>query len=61
MCPLCITTAVLSAAGATSGAGAIGLAAGKWRTLWQWICGSCLNSVVRVGQAGQTGARIVGS
>ena len=40
MCPLCITTALLSAAGATSGAGALGLVGGKWRTLQQWSCGS---------------------
>lgn len=58
MCPLCITTAVLSAAGATSGTGAIGLAVGKWRTLQQWICGSLLKFWGGwAGQAGQTGAR----
>jgi hypothetical protein len=58
MCPLCITTAVLSAAGATSGAGAIGVVAGKWRTLQQWICGSWLEIWrARAGQAGQTGTR----
>ena len=33
MCPLCITTAMLSAAGATSGAGVIAVAANKWRIL----------------------------
>jgi hypothetical protein len=37
MCPVCITTAVLSAAGATSGAGLIAAAAGKWRTLQCWF------------------------
>jgi hypothetical protein len=37
MCPVCITTAVLSAAGATSGAGVIAVAAGKWRTLRRWV------------------------
>jgi hypothetical protein len=33
MCPFCITTAVLSAAGASSGAGVVAMAAGKWRIL----------------------------
>ncbi len=37
MCPVCITTAALSAAGATSGAGVIVVAASKWRTLRRWI------------------------
>jgi len=36
VCPLCITTAVMSAAGATSGAGVIAVAARKWRTLQRW-------------------------
>ncbi len=36
MCPLCITTALLSAAGATSGAGAIALTASKWHALQRW-------------------------
>ena len=40
MCPVCITTAVLSAAGATSGAGVIAVAAGKWRTLRRWFSAS---------------------
>jgi len=31
MCPLCITTAALSAAGAASGAGVIAVAASRWR------------------------------
>jgi hypothetical protein len=39
MCPLCITTAALSAAGATSGAGVIAVAASRWRTLKRWFCG----------------------
>jgi len=39
MCPLCITTAVLSAAGATSGAGLIAVAASRWLTLKRWFCG----------------------
>jgi hypothetical protein len=38
MCPLCITTVALSAAGATSGAGVIALAASKWRGLRRWAC-----------------------
>jgi hypothetical protein len=38
MCPLCITTVALSAAGATSGMGVIAVAASKWRTLQRWFC-----------------------
>jgi hypothetical protein len=38
MCPLCITTAaVLSAAGATSGAGAAVVAATRWRAVKRWF------------------------
>ena len=37
MCPLCITTAVLSAAGATSGAGVVAVAASRWRTWQRWF------------------------
>jgi hypothetical protein len=37
MCPLCITTAALSAAGAASGAGVLAVAANKWRTLQRWF------------------------
>jgi hypothetical protein len=37
MCPVCITTAVLSAAGAASGASAIAVVAGKWRGLLRWF------------------------
>jgi hypothetical protein len=45
MCPLCITTALLSAGGITSGAGAIAIAASKWRTLQRWLCRSyCANT-----------------
>jgi len=40
MCPLCITTAALSAAGATSGAGVVAVLARKWRTLRRW-CSGC--------------------
>ena len=39
MCPLCITTAALSVAGAASFAGVIAAAARKWRLLRRWICG----------------------
>jgi hypothetical protein len=38
MCPMCITTAVLSAAGASSGAGVIAVAASRWRALKRWFC-----------------------
>lgn len=38
MCPVCITTAVLSAAGATSGAGVMAVAASKWRNVQRWFC-----------------------
>ncbi len=37
MCPLCITTAALSAASATSGAGAVVVVARKWRTVKSWF------------------------
>jgi hypothetical protein len=37
MCPLCITTAALSVAGAASGAGVIAVAASKWRRLKNWL------------------------
>ena len=40
MCPLCITTVALSAAGATSGAGLLAVAASKWRVLLRRF-GSC--------------------
>jgi hypothetical protein len=40
MCPLCITTAVVSAAGATCGAGVIAAVASKWRILQRWV-GRC--------------------
>ena len=33
MCPVCITTAALSAACATSGAGVIAVVASRWRTV----------------------------
>ncbi len=33
MCPICLSTAVLSAAGATSGAGVIAVMVRKWRAL----------------------------
>jgi hypothetical protein len=37
MCPLCITTAALSAAGATSGVSVIALAVSRWRILQRWF------------------------
>jgi hypothetical protein len=37
MCPLCISSAALAAAGATSGAGALAVVASKWRTLQGWF------------------------
>jgi hypothetical protein len=37
MCPLCITTAALTAAGATSGAGVVVVAAAKWRRVRGWF------------------------
>jgi hypothetical protein len=37
MCPLCITAAALSAAGAASGAGVIAVAASRWRTVQRWF------------------------
>jgi hypothetical protein len=36
MCPLC-TAALLSAAGATSGAGVAVVAASRWRTVKRWF------------------------
>jgi hypothetical protein len=38
MCPLCVTSAALSVAGASSAAGLIATAAAKWRTLQRWCC-----------------------
>jgi hypothetical protein len=43
MCPLCITTAVLSAAGATSGV--IAAAVSKWEALQR-----CFRSILRNGR-----------
>jgi hypothetical protein len=40
MCPLCITEAALTVAGATSSAGAIAVAARKWRALQRWLVDS---------------------
>jgi hypothetical protein len=37
MCPACITTAALTVAGVTSGAGAAALVVRKWRTLRRWL------------------------
>jgi hypothetical protein len=38
MCPMCITTAALSVAGASSAAGVVAAAASQWRTLRRWAC-----------------------
>ena len=35
MCPLCVTNTALVVAGATSGAGVLGLVAVKFRALWR--------------------------
>lgn len=37
MCPACITTAALVAAGTASGAGAVAITVRKWRTLLGWF------------------------
>jgi hypothetical protein len=37
MCPMCVTTAVLTAASATSGVGVIGLFAAGRRALHRWL------------------------
>jgi len=37
MCPLCISAAALSVAGATSGAGVIAIIVTRWRALKTWI------------------------
>jgi hypothetical protein len=34
MCPLCLSTVTLAASGAVSGAGALGIAASRWR---RWL------------------------
>jgi hypothetical protein len=39
MCPVCITTAVLSAAGASSGVGVVTVALSRWRSLQRWVSG----------------------
>jgi len=49
MCPLCITSAALTAAGITSGASALAMAAGKWRTLQRWSCSLLTKLNVRSG------------
>ncbi len=40
MCPVCMTTAALTAAGATTGLGVMALAVAKWRTLRRWLGGA---------------------
>lgn len=37
MCPLCITTVALSAAGVASGAGAAAVATSRWQTVLRWL------------------------
>jgi hypothetical protein len=37
MCPMCVTTAALAAAAATSGIGVLGLIAAYWRSLRGWL------------------------
>jgi hypothetical protein len=52
MCPLCITTAALTAAGTTTGAGALALVASKWRTC---VAGSAgLPEVIQSWRDGST-------
>ena len=40
MCPVCMTTVALTAAGAATGLGVMALVVGKWRTLRRWLAGS---------------------
>ena len=37
MCPVCMTTVALTAAGATTGLGVMALVVTKWRTLRRWL------------------------
>jgi hypothetical protein len=37
MCPVCVTTAVLTTAGAATGAGVVALVVGRWRDLSRWF------------------------
>jgi hypothetical protein len=48
MCPMCLTAALLSAGGASSGVGAIVAARRKWRTLRWWFA-DCRRGVNSVG------------
>ena len=59
MCPLCITTAALSVAGATSGAGLIALTASKWRTLRGWAVSLYRRDVYRRRNARQPAGAVV--
>jgi hypothetical protein len=40
MCPVCVTTAALTAAGTVSTAGVMALVVGRWRSLRLWLGGS---------------------
>lgn len=40
MCPACMTTIALTAAGATTGLGAMALVVAKWRALCRWLGGA---------------------
>jgi hypothetical protein len=51
MCPLCITTAALCTAGATSGAGVIAVAVSRWRNVKSWFWGYS-RRLARIGMAG---------
>ena len=42
MCPMCVTTTVLMAAAATSGAGVIGLITSCRRALHRWLLRLCI-------------------
>jgi len=37
MCPVCVTTAALTTAGAATGAGIVVLVVGRWRDLRRWL------------------------
>lgn len=37
MCPVCLTAAVMTAAGSASGAGLLAVVVARWRRLRQWL------------------------
>jgi hypothetical protein len=37
MCPVCVTTAALTTAGAATGAGVVALVVARWRDLNRWL------------------------